>query len=243
MRKSIFFLHIVIFVLAIAAVGCRPKGDVYYDPNDPLNMIYTTYTGQFEAVWRGMNTHYAFWSVDTTDWNEVYSRMKPQFEELDRAYSESGVTPDSATLVGLYAEATSSLVDHHMVLHVRDVHTGVKCVYSPGKEEVLRRDYTLGQTYTVAAMKEAITGYVKSGLLDGGQFGKFGAAENYFGTRDVDGRKIAYLWLSSYRLSEVMRLVPENEEEERYRQRKIKRQRNIAYVIAAVSLFVAVRKM
>ena len=39
------------------------------------------------------------------------------------------------------------------------------------------------------------------------------------------------------------RLLKQYEEEEKFRQRKIKRQRNIAYVIAAVSLFAAVRKM
>ena len=216
MKRSTTYRCIVILALASSVLGCRPKGDVYYDPNDPLNMIYTTYTGQFEAVWRGMNTHYAFWSEDTTDWNAVYSRMRPQFEELDRAYDESGATPDSATLVGLYAQATSSLIDHHMALYVRDIHTNIVCRYSPGREEVRQRDYTAGQTYTTAAMKEAINGYVSSGLLDGGQFGKFGTAENYFGTREVDGKKIAYLWLNSYNLTKLLSLAPENEEEEQY---------------------------
>lgn len=36
-------------------------------------------------------------------------------------------------------------------------------------------------------------------------------------------------------------ILKQYEEEEKFRQRKIKRQRNIAYVIAAVSLFAAVR--
>ena len=42
-------------------------------------------------------------------------------------------------------------------------------------------------------------------------------------------------------LQNANRLLKQYEEEEKYRQRKIKRQRNIAYVIAAVSIFVAVR--
>jgi len=42
-------------------------------------------------------------------------------------------------------------------------------------------------------------------------------------------------------LQNANRLLKQYEEEEKFRQRKIKRQRNIAYVIAAVSIFVAVR--
>lgn len=44
-------------------------------------------------------------------------------------------------------------------------------------------------------------------------------------------------------LQNANRLLQQYEQEERIRLRKIKRQRNIAYVIAAVSLFAVVRKM
>ena len=43
-------------------------------------------------------------------------------------------------------------------------------------------------------------------------------------------------------LQNANRLLKQYEEEEKFRQRKIKRQRNIAYVIAAVSIYIAVRK-
>ena len=42
-------------------------------------------------------------------------------------------------------------------------------------------------------------------------------------------------------LQNANRLLKQYEEEEKYRQRKIKQQRNIAYVIAATAIFVAVR--
>ena len=42
-------------------------------------------------------------------------------------------------------------------------------------------------------------------------------------------------------LQNANRLLKQYEEEEKFRRRKIKRQRNIAYVIAAVSLFAVVR--
>ena len=44
-------------------------------------------------------------------------------------------------------------------------------------------------------------------------------------------------------LQNANRLLKQYEEEEKYRQRKIKRQRNIAYVIAAACLYFAVRKI
>ena len=44
-------------------------------------------------------------------------------------------------------------------------------------------------------------------------------------------------------LQNANRLLQEYEREERSRQRKIKRQRNIAYVIAAVSIFIVVRNV
>ena len=44
-----------------------------------------------------------------------------------------------------------------------------------------------------------------------------------------------------FSLQNANRLLKQYEEEERYRVRQIKRQRNIAYVIAAVSLFAAIR--
>lgn len=206
----------VVACLAVAVAGCRPKGDVYFDPSDPLNMAYTTYAGQFEAVWKGLNTQYVFWSVDTTDWDAVYYRMHPKFEELDQNYQTNGILPDSATLAGLYVEATSSLIDHHMQVMVRDIHTGTVCTFMPGIAEVKRREYTAGQSYTIEDIKNAVNGYVSSGLLDGGNWGKFGEYENYFGTRDVDGKKIAYLWLNSYRISELINETGETDEEKQY---------------------------
>ena len=65
-----------------------------------------------------------------------------------------------------------------MQVMVRDIHTGTECTFMPGMAEVKRREYTAGQSYTIEDIKNAVNGYVSSGLLDGGNWGKFGKYEN-----------------------------------------------------------------
>ena len=210
--------HKLLYIIILAGIlmGCRQRGDVYFDPNDPINMQYTTYAAQFEAIWRGMNTHYVFWSQDPTDWDAIYQNMLPRFQELDSKYQADGSTPDSLTLVNLYAEATKTLIDHHLKLYVRDIHTGQECAYCPGREEVLQRDYVVDQQYSAAAMKEAIDGFVSSGALNEGKWGQLDKNINFFGIRYVDDKKIAYLWQNSYKMTESLKREGETELEKQY---------------------------
>jgi len=200
MKKSLLYIAMI----AVMLTGCRQKGDVYYNPNDPLNMSYTTYAGQFEAIWRGLNTHYVFWSEDSTDWDFVYKEMLPRFQELDTAYTNDGTIPDSLTFIGLYADVASTLIDHHLTMQIRDVHTNKPYVYNPGKEEVNQRDYVQGQSYGLAAMKEAIDGFVKNGLLSSGTWGKMDSKVNFFGIRNVDSKKIAYYWQNNFYMTSTL---------------------------------------
>lgn len=200
MRKSLLYIAIIAVMLA----GCRQSGDVYYDPNDPLNMSYTTYAGQFEAIWRGLNTYYMFWSEDSTDWDVVYKDMLPRFQELDSTYSKTGSTPDSLTFIGLYKDVASTLIDHHLTMQIRDVHTNKQYLYRPGKEEVDQRDYVQGQSYGFAAMKDAIEGFFKEGLLTSGTWGKRDNRVNFFAIRKVDNKKIAYYWQNNYYMLQTL---------------------------------------
>jgi len=213
MKKHLLYFSISVILLA----GCRQKGDIYLDPSDPINMSYTTYAGQFDIIWRGMNSYYVFWSEDSTDWNNVYTTMYPKFEALDEAYRIDSIAPDSATLMDLYAEATSTLIDHHLGLQFRDVHTGKNFVYTPGEAEVKRRDYAIGQKYGVAAMTEAISSTINAGLLDRGQWGEMDGNRNFFGTRTLeDGRKVAYLWQNNFNMQESLQKEGSTDAEKNY---------------------------
>ena len=203
MKKQL--LYIAACVLLVLT-GCRQKGDIYVDPNDPMNLNYSTYAKQFDIIWRGMNMYYVFWSEDSTNWDAVYKTMKPKFEALDNDYELDGSIPDSLTFVKLYEDVASTLIDHHLVLKVWDVHTKKQYVIRPGNMEVASREYVAGQKYGKDVMKEAIQDYLDRKLLDAGSWGEMGDEANFFGIRTLDdGRKVAYLWQSSYDMTETLK--------------------------------------
>lgn len=214
MKRRILYIALIM----MAVTGCRERGDVYMDPNDPMNMSYTTYAEQFDIIWRGINTHYVFWSEDKTNWDDVYQTMMPKFRALDSIYVADTTVVDSVTYVKLYSEACSTLIDHHMAIMWRDVHTNKKYVFRPGENEVRKRDYTQGQVYTsdtiIGSIKECIT----KGLLDGGRWGKWNKENNnFFGTVTLEnGKKIAYLWQDAFMMNQVINSQASNEEEAQY---------------------------
>ncbi len=212
MKQKLLYIAIIATLVA----GCRPKGDVYFDPNDPINMQYATYADQFDAIWRGMNTHYVFWSEDSTNWDAVYKDFLPRFQELDTAYVANGATPDSATFANLYTEMTATLRDHHLTMQVRDVHTKAPYAFCPGMVEVKQRDYAVGQDYSFESIQTALDGFVSSGLLSSGTWGEMNEQHNFFGVRNVDSKKIAYLWLSNFQLTESLAKEPASESDSLY---------------------------
>ncbi len=207
------------YILAAVSVltGCRQRGDVFLDPNDGMNMQYSTYTKQFEVIWSGLNTHYVFWSEDKTDWDEVYRTMHPLFERQDSIYKETGTAIDSLTYVKLYAAVSSTLIDHHMTLRWRDVHTEKLYSYSPGSVEVSSRDYVYGGSYNIDSLKAAINNYANIGLLDGGRWGKWDDRENFYGQLTLpNGKKIAYLWQDGFNMTGALATNGTNEEESQF---------------------------
>ena len=50
---------------------------------EAANKTIETDVQQFEAVWNELNDTYVFWSVDTTDWDAVYAKYHPLFEEME----------------------------------------------------------------------------------------------------------------------------------------------------------------
>ena len=217
MKKQLLYILVLVITTGIFT-GCRQRGDVFLDPNDDLSMRYNTYAGQFDVIWRGLNTHYVFWSEDPTNWDEVYKTMHPMFARLDSIYDADGTVADSVAFVRLYAAATATLIDHHMTLRWKDVHTQKQYVYVPGLMEVSQRDYAYGGNYVKDSLKAAINNYMQIGLLDeGGRWGELNDIENFYGLLLLEnGKRIAYLWQSGYDMIGSLNVNPANEKESQF---------------------------
>lgn len=79
------------------------------------NQTGNTPTGNFSQVfqdfWTQMNNNYVFWSIDTTNWDNVYTIYKPKFESLN-LYDSA----DNVKAAGYFKEMVDGLSDSHYTL-------------------------------------------------------------------------------------------------------------------------------
>jgi carboxyl-terminal processing protease len=74
----------------------------------PENYIGNSFSDVFEAFWNGMNNNYVFWSIDTTNWDNMYKIYKPIFAGLD-----INKTADVQNSVQYFRAMTDGLIDSH----------------------------------------------------------------------------------------------------------------------------------
>ena len=71
-----------------------------------------------------LNTNYQLWDYEAQfglNWDDVYDKYLPQFEELDRRDRSIDPVPDS-TLERLYTEILAPLHDGHLSVEVKNLH-------------------------------------------------------------------------------------------------------------------------
>lgn len=119
-------LHIsAAFILASVLISCNGDETLRPDPNGPQsNLELNSFTGQFKAIWNGINEGYTYWPLTDIDWDRRYKEFLPVFEQLDSDYEEwkengtaadcDFITPDS--LISLYKSLTYGLIDGHMTV-------------------------------------------------------------------------------------------------------------------------------
>ncbi|MCR4847729.1 MAG: S41 family peptidase [Bacteroidales bacterium] len=122
------------------------KKDLAENPN---NTDYETDVQQFEAVWNGMNTAYALWPIDTTDWDAIYEKYHPLFENM-------GAENDNVWKT-TWNSLTSSLIDHHLNIWLERPSTGYKILLNPGVTEVRARNYCHQQMPSYKHMGHLVT--------------------------------------------------------------------------------------
>lgn len=196
--------------------ACRKEADYVPYIGESDQLAYSTYTEQFEFIWKAISTGYVFWDVDTTDWDAAYERFLPKFQEFDRIV-ESGGTIPTEELSQVYKQMMGGMKDHHMLVAIRNLHpdpADFQILYvQPGSDEVSSRDYyyesasqeqsrmnefldQIGTHYTVLA-HESCTTYVP-------ELGT-NVTYHYCLFRLPDGRKVPYLWQTVAAITPVIR--------------------------------------
>lgn len=191
------FRYIGFFSLALALCfnsACRKE---YFDLPNPDTVTNTTFEEQFVSLWHGMDQNYLFWERDTTDWDAMYERYLPVFQEFDR---KGNVT--NTEFAEVYTKIFGGLIDHHFSLTVQNLSTGAFASVNPGAREVLSRDY-YHSTWTeqqVAVVKnmEGVTNYKEWN----------GDCGNWFAMLPIEGnKKIAYFRFSAFAFSQLQMQV------------------------------------
>ncbi|MDY6346910.1 MAG: S41 family peptidase [Bacteroidales bacterium] len=201
-------IHIIAALVLILFSSCRREADYMPYIGETGKLAYSTYSEQFEYIWKMISTGYVFWDVDTTDWDAMYERYMPRFQELDKRYEQVGYIPTSE-LNDLYTGVIGGLRDHHLSFLLRNLHPAPDDLFSsvsvnPSNLDIPFRDY-----YIESASEE------KAGLLAfleniDSQYNveehescqehirEIGATVNYHYILFSlpDGRKVPYLWQS-----------------------------------------------
>lgn len=101
-----FILVLAVFVVCFSS--CKKEVTT-------VNQTGSTLTGNFNQVfndfWNDMNNNYVFWSIDTTNWDNMYKIYNPLFSKLN-LYDSS----DENTAKGYFKKMVDGLVDSHYTL-------------------------------------------------------------------------------------------------------------------------------
>ena len=203
-------------ILVLVGSSCRKEADYMPYIGENGQLAYSTYTEQFDYLWRVLSTGYVFWDVDTTDWDAMYERYLPAFQELDKKYERQGYVP-TEELQTLYTGLVSGLVDHHLTFRVRNLHPAPydqssTVSVTPYALEIPTRDYyyesageenqgiqiflqNIENQYTVEAHESCIAYEPNLGMS---------VVYHYILFRLSDGRKVPYLWQSSAGIMPIM---------------------------------------
>lgn len=209
--KRIYILSVLLLFAALLP-ACRKDAPELMNPNE--RQLCRTTSQVFEAFWHGMNSSYAFWDIDPTDWDRVYDEYLPRFRALDDLE-----TLDNETLLALYTEACRDLIDHHLAITVTNIDApdpkSNTIVLQPGMNEAMTRDYYHDPILGGAAyglIKGCIEAYKSAGRIEEYADGLYLDEDHLDMATEAISYKIdgvIYFRLSAFTLSGVLELDPE----------------------------------
>jgi hypothetical protein len=185
-------------VVAITA-SCRKNMPV---PNRPYD-YGTSFDAVFESFWTGMNSNYAFWGVDPTDWDAVYTTYKPKFAELD-IYD----TLDVVTAYEYFAEMTKDLVDGHYSILFNQNYTEIlrNAGYNSAISPIFTRHLQNGNYHDGVFMDDYIFNELPAkylsnsfiGKADVGQEPPLKMVQGYVNKTISQGKNIGYFYINVF---------------------------------------------
>lgn len=125
--KNFKYLITSVAVLSAMLASCRQDNtnllsyedyDAYY-----YSEANSSYAGQFKGVWNAMNNNYPIWDYETVDWDDVYDKYLPKFEDLDKRIANGDTIP-SSEIKDLYDSVIGPLQDGHFILQFKNLQTG-----------------------------------------------------------------------------------------------------------------------
>ena len=207
MRKILIAPALAVICLS----SCREKADYVANPYlyEYTGSLDDSYRHQFESIWQGINSGYAFWDVDAVDWDARYEEYSAKLTALEEAGAEGMISDED--LQAFYDGLCGDLKDHHMAVFVKNLFTGNNFRVIPGKNEVEKRSYYHGELSCDAAWNDLS---LLSGVnVENALRTTAGNATQIISCliKLPDGRYIPYLWQSGYDISEILSVFAQYE--------------------------------
>ena len=181
------------WLICLSLFACREDDPAVFNPEDELG--FKSWSEVFESYWNGMNYSYAFWDIDSTDWDQVYREYKPRFEGLEFKNAE-----DSLKVKELFEEIVGNLIDHHYGLTLFDENGNTWFNVRPGLLEIQKRDY-YHKRLSISDYEAMIKHNVEIGRLTKGAI-YWNESDSLLVCSCCIDNSIAYLRLSSFSLIE-----------------------------------------
>jgi len=165
------------FFILLLLAGCEKNAEM----PDGKDVAIATFGEMFDRFWSEMNRNYAYWDMEDTDWDGVYTAFAPRFAKLDL-----GDPADRQKSVSLFREIVSGLRDSHLSIGFLDSDLRDSAIYPAGdrrKDGYARDFHHLHNRYFHADLTEGRFLFVEN---DGDKllFSRFGRTESgilYFG--------------------------------------------------------------
>ena len=145
LKKTYFFILLIIFASCV-------KNNSTLTLNNS-----STFDNLFQSFWNNMNINYAYWDIDSTNWDNVYKQYRPIFENLDITNDN-----DVRKSVQYFRKMTEALVDNHYI--IRFSHNLIKdsIVYPALSRKLERRDF-----HSPFLFESIDTAYLDRGFITG----------------------------------------------------------------------------